>query len=222
MSETTAGSPRYIVSVHEPEHPGGALVFSFVPKGPDLGGSHDGLPGRIPRFVVEAREQSGGASLDWTRTPDVPDVPARQEIEREILARMRERAIWIERVNALVDRIEGWAIEMGWTTRRVEKKLDDHRIGKHRVPALLMQEDVFRVLLEPVGRSSPGAEGVVDLYLMPAYDDIASLYFYDGRWNLHYLFPGATGVGTTRDADPLPLSKEGLQKVLAEMRLHAA
>jgi hypothetical protein len=85
-----------------------------------------------------------------------------------------------------------------------------------------MQEDTGRVLLEPVGRSAPGAEGVVDLYLMPAYDDIASLYYCGDRWNLHYMFPGTKPVATVREAEALPLSKEALEKVLAEMRQNAA
>ena len=39
------------------------------------------------------------------------------------------------------------------------------------------------------GALAPGTEGVIDLYLMPAYDDIASIYYSGDRWNLHYLFP---------------------------------
>ena len=85
-----------------------------------------------------------------------------------------------------------------------------------------MQEGTCRALLEPVGRSAPGAEGVVDLYLMPAYDDIASLYFYDNQWNLHYPFPGTPPLATAREAAGVPLSKETLQKVLEEMKQHAA
>jgi hypothetical protein len=65
-------------------------------------------------------------------------------------------------------------------------------------------------------------EGVVDLYLMPAYDDIASLYFYDGQWHLHYLAPGTPVVGNMREARAKPLSKDTLQEVLEEMRRHAA
>ena len=42
--------------------------------------------------------------------------------------------------------------------------------------------------MEPVARSSPGIEGLVDLYLLPAYDDIASLYHYSGKWHVHYYF----------------------------------
>ncbi len=138
------------------------------------------------------------------------------------MAWMKDRANWIERVNALVDQVEQWAKEMGWSTRRVEKKLDDPWIGKHRVPALLMQEDLCRVLLEPIGRSSPGTEGLVDLYLMPAYDDIARLYYDGHQWKLYYMFPGAKPAVTVNNAESNPLSKETLAKVLAEMRQHAA
>ena len=106
-----------------------------------------------------------------------------------------------------------------WTGPPVawKKELDDARIGEHRVPSLLMQEDTCRLHLEPVGRSAPGAEGVVDLYLMPAYDDIATLYYYNGRWNLHYFFPRAPEVAAVRNTEAMPLSKETFAKVLAEM-----
>jgi len=63
---------------------------------------------------------------------------------------------------------------------------------------------------------------VVDLYLMPAYDDIASLYYYGNQWNLHYMFAGAKPVATVREAEAMPLSKETLEKVLAGMRENAA
>ena len=56
--------------------------------------------------------------------------------------------------------------------------------------------------------------------LMPAYDDIASLYYEDGRWTLHYL-SGGTGAANPREAPAKPLSQETLQEVLAEMRQHA-
>jgi hypothetical protein len=143
-------------------------------------------------------------------------------MEKEAQARITARAAWIDSVKALVDQVEAWARDMQWSTRRVEKRLDDDWIGKHRVPALLMQEETCGILLEPVGRSSSGAQGVVDLYLMPAYDDIASLYYYENRWNLHYMFPGSKSVATISAAEAVPLSKEALEKVLAEMRRNAA
>ena len=62
---------------------------------------------------------------------------------------------------------------------------------------------------------------MVDLYLMPAYDDIASLYYYQDRWNLHYMFHGTKPVATVRDAAATVFSKESLEKVLTEMRQNA-
>ena len=63
--------------------------------------------------------------------------------------------------------------------------------------------------------------GIVDFYLMPAYDDIARLFFYDDGWQLHYMFPGAPAVATTREDEPWPLSKETFQNVLEAMTRNA-
>jgi hypothetical protein len=100
--------------------------------------------------------------------------------------------------------------------------MNDSRLGAHEAPALLMQKETSRVLLDPVARFAPGADGVVDLYLMPVYDDIASLYLVDGQWQLHYMFPGAPAVPTIRQAQTCSLSKDPIAKVLDEMSINAA
>jgi hypothetical protein len=56
---------------------------------------------------------------------------------------------------------------------------------------------------------------------MPAYDDIASLYYYSNQWNLHYNSLRGTNA-VAPEAEGMVLSKETLGKVLAEMRQHAA
>jgi hypothetical protein len=84
-------------------------------------------------------------------------------------------------------------------------------------PALILQKETVRVMLEPIARFATGVDGVVDLYLMPAYDDIASLYFYDDGWQLHYMSPKSPTVNTMREAEHKPLSKESLQAVLEDM-----
>ena len=207
---------KYVVSGYEAEA-GGPVVFTFVPKGLQHERGQGGVPKRVPQYIVAVQGTPGNLDFDWSGSPDHPD-SARAEIQAEITVRMRERFAWIARVTELVADVEQWARELGWSTKRVEKKLDDARVGTHRVPALLMQADTCRLILEPVGRSAPGTEGVVDLYLMPAYDDIASIYHYGGRWNLHYVFPDQTPVATVREAKALPLSKETLERVLEEMR----
>ncbi len=128
---------------------------------------------------------------------------------------------WLTRVTTLVQDLENWAGKLGWSTRRIDKELDDAQIGKHNVPALLIQDGPVRVFVEPIARSAPGAEGVVDLYLMPAYDDIASLYFVDGKWQVHYMHPESRTVATIRDAESKPLSKETFQQVLEAMSANA-
>jgi hypothetical protein len=217
MSEQRTNGQSYTVSVDQPDVAGGELVFTFTPKAAAQQTARD----RTPRFILAARQEESGVVFNWSDTPDDPK-SAGAQMEQEALARIRVRAAWLERVNALVDQVETWAKELNWATRRVEKKIEDSFIGDHRVPALVMQEDTYRILLEPVGRSTAGAEGVVDLYLLPAYDDIATLFYYNERWNLHYVFPNTAPVASVREAEAMPLTKEALDKVLAELRQSAA
>ena len=145
----------YMVSSYEPEGTSETLVFTFVPKDRPQERGLGGAPKRAPRFVVGVRLGLAGLDFDWSDSPDNPGV-AGADIQAEITTRIRERAVWIGRVNELVAIVENWAKELGWATRRIEKKLDDARVGKHRVPALLMQADTCRIMLEPVGRSRQG------------------------------------------------------------------
>lgn len=107
---------------------------------------------------------------------------------------------WVARVTALVDLVEGWAKELGWATRRVPKRIEDDEVGTHQVPALQMQEGTTRLLLEPLGRTGIGIEGVVDLYEMPAFDDVARLVYRDGGWYVGHPPGEATEVPLTRDS----------------------
>ena len=139
----------------------------------------------------------------------------------EIAVRESLKAEWLESLNALVESIEGWSRELGWSTRRIEKKLDDPEIGAYQAPALLMQEETTRALLDPIGRSTPGSEGVVDLYLMPAFDNIARFYHRDGQWWLHHATPETRGDGAILEIKPASLSKESLRGVFESMKKNA-
>lgn len=132
------------------------------------------------------------------------------------------RGEWIDRLNKLVGDIETWAESFDWSTRRIDKSMKDPLIGPYKAPGLLMQKEFARILLDPISRATPGSSGVVDIYLMPALDDIASLYFYDGRWNVHYRLPNNEAAATIRDAQPKPLTKETLAEVLDGMARHGA
>jgi hypothetical protein len=139
----------------------------------------------------------------------------------DAVRRARELQAWYARLLPLIRSIDEWGKESEWSTRRISKGLDDPIIGHYEAPALLLQQETLRVLVEPVGRSSPGTEGVVDIYLLPAYDDIATLYYYQGQWQLHYLFPNTPISATIDTVQPRALSKETLTEVLDEMKKHA-
>ena len=129
---------------------------------------------------------------------------------------------WLNRLQALTSNVRMWADQLDWSTRLIAKKMKDSRLGTYEAPSLMMQKETTRALLDPVARFAPGTDGAVDLYLMPAYDDIASLYFIDGQWRLHYLMSGERARVTTGDREYRPLSKEVLAEVLDEMLAHAA
>jgi hypothetical protein len=132
------------------------------------------------------------------------------------------REEWLSRLADLTSMVKGWAEELDWSTRQIVKKMKDSRLGLYEAPALLMQKETIRVLLDPVTRFAAGADGVVDLYLMPAYDDIASLYFVNGEWRLHYMFSDSPTVATIWQAESCPLSRDAIARVLSEMSAHPA
>jgi hypothetical protein len=96
------------------------------------------------------------------------------------------KAKWLSHLNTLVDEVGGWARASGWRTRQIAKTVNERRLGEYKVPVLLMEKDTVEIVLNPVARFVPGADGAVDLYVAPAYDDIASLYLKHNQWVVHY------------------------------------
>ncbi|MBV8383984.1 MAG: hypothetical protein JOZ63_15345, partial [Planctomycetaceae bacterium] len=132
------------------------------------------------------------------------------------------RAAWLNRLSALVDSVQGWAEELGWSTRRIDKQMEDSQLGPYEAPALILQQDLTRVLLDPIASSAPHTEGVVDLYRMPAYDDVASLYYYDDNWHVHDQAAGTSSAAAIREAQAKPLSMETFREVLEELKRHVS
>jgi len=129
---------------------------------------------------------------------------------------------WLADLGDLVRKVKSWAEQSGWKTREITKSMKDSVLGEYRAPALLMQRETVEVILNPVSRFVPGADGAVDLYLIPAYDDIAGLYFMDGEWKLHYVFHDASAATKVREPEVMTLSKRTLVRVLDEIAAHAA
>ncbi len=128
---------------------------------------------------------------------------------------------WLAQLEGLVKEIKGWVERSGWKTREITKAMRDSVLGEYRAPALLMARETIEVILNPVSRFVPGADGAVDLYLMPAYDDIANLHLVEGEWKVYFVFRDAPATDGLREPEALPLSEETIRRVLDEIAANA-
>ncbi len=143
----------------------------------------------------------------------MPTTDARPEIDSDAVKRE-----WLDRLGTLVDEVKGWAQASGWRTRRIDKTVTERGLGTYKVPVLLMEKDTVEVVLNPVARFVPGANGAVDLYVAPAYDDIASLYFEGDHWVLHYADrPDSMAPGSVVEIKPQPYTERTIRTILDGM-----
>lgn len=204
----------------------GVITFTFMPRLIMPARRLDRPPERVPLYLysVDVRGRDEGMTFEWHLMPDVPPLETfgftQQELEDDIRDRIPVWEEWRARVNALVDQLEQWARDHGWATKRVPKTLSDKKIGEHKVTALLMQQDTIRALLEPVSRTAAGVSGLVDLYLMPGYDDVANLYYQDGVWRIQYDLSKQANHSASKEDESKLLSQGTFTAALGQMRQH--
>jgi hypothetical protein len=129
---------------------------------------------------------------------------------------------WLGHLERLVQDVKSWAEAAGWRTRRITKTVNERQLGKYEVPVLLMEKDTVEVVLNPVARLVPEANGAVDLYLSPAYDDIASLYFEGDHWVVHYSEPpNPFATESMVEITPRPYSEATIRAILDGMAASA-
>lgn len=132
------------------------------------------------------------------------------------------KAEWLDRLEGLVQDVQSWAQAEGWRTRRITKTVRERRLGKYEVPVLLMEKETVEVVLNPVARFVPEADGAVDLYLSPAYDDIASLYFESGQWVVHDGDrPDPSETNRVVEIKRRPCNEATIRGILGRMAAHA-
>jgi hypothetical protein len=137
------------------------------------------------------------------------------------MAMSEQREQFQGRVEALVSRFEGEVDRREWITRRYPKRMRDEAREVYEVPALYLQKGPTSLLLGPIGYDVPGAEGAVDLYVMPTYDPAAGVYFENGQWLIHYNFrPGQTEPESVSEDEAVPLSFETINQVLNSIADH--
>ncbi len=99
-----------------------------------------------------------------------------------------------KQVEQVVNEFESSLSARDWTMRRDPKRMRDEAGDVYSVQSLTLINGPVRLLLDPNGYDIPGAEGAIDLYLLPPYDPVATLYLEDGKWYLHSPFPAALGA----------------------------
>ena len=119
---------------------------------------------------------------------------------------------WVAVVTELVERVEGWCKELDWATRRAPKTIkEDKPLVPYEVPMLRMQYWDVQLMLDPTSRFGIRNDGQCDLYIMPAYDDMAVVYRRDGDWFLRERKPGGLG-------EEQPFSRDSLQRLAEVLR----
>jgi hypothetical protein len=211
----------FTVNIRQSAEGADGYHVSYAPRGLQSIRGNGGVVRKVSAdFKAAVQIKEDDTVVRWENIPQDPEATL-EDFEKDSRDRVRLLHDWLIRLSALTRTVETWVKQLGWSTKRIEKPLEDSQIGKYKAPCLLMQEETTKVLLEPIARSAPGTEGLVDLYLMPGYDDIASLYYYGNRWNLHYVARDQKVVADIRDAEARPLTKASLRKILEGMRQNA-
>jgi hypothetical protein len=95
-------------------------------------------------------------------------------------------------------------------------------IVRYEVPVLVLDRGEAEVSLVPVARKVPGADGLVDFYVMPDFDDVASLDLEEGQWCFHYAFhPDPMTTHSEIETERFPLDEASLNRVLNDIATHA-
>lgn len=190
---------------------------AYVPRGLQYSREPGGRPKKVSEYIASVNVRDSDTEVTWTAEPPTGQNDIDQ-FDDDAKARALALDKWLRLLNSLIQSVKDWVTPEDWSTREIEKPMEESDLGSYKVPALLLQKALNKFLLEPVARDAPGSEGLVDLYLMPSYDDIASLYYYKDRWNIHYMEPGIKPKGDIRKEPARPLTKANLLRVLREMQ----
>ena len=204
------------VGIQPPADPAGAYRVTYTPRKPANGRTNGLLPEvNVPDNVSVADVRNG--NVEWVVPP--PDA-WKPGLEVDARVRAEHIAPWLTALDGLFRDIRTWLDGEEWSFRSVTKNIDDSEAGRYPAPALLMQAGTDRLIADPSSRSRDELAGGVDLYIMPQYDDVATLDFLDGAWTILRRFDPEEAGGLGR-GPAVPLTRESLTDLLARMREHA-
>ena len=120
---------------------------------------------------------------------------------------------WESAANALIRRVEDWANESGWITRRESKILTETLLGSYRLDRLYLHAEGNLYILDPLARFVAGGSGTYELSIQPSSNTNAIYRHSDGTWRVLLRSDGDPEVG---EGDPL--SKELFVAAIRELR----
>ncbi len=124
----------------------------------------------------------------------------------------------LRRLDLLMEIVSRWAEGAGWRTRRTTRRMTEPDLGRSEVPLLILERDEVEAVLGPVS----GTGGAVDLYLMPAYDDVVRLIFEEGEWWIRPMNPpDPTSPRLDLATDRLLLNEPIMLRILDALSAHA-
>jgi hypothetical protein len=137
-----------------------------------------------------------------------------EEAFRALLTAIRDVVLaeWLHAVDGLAGNTESWAKELGWVTKRVQRRLSETLLGTYGTPQLLMHAAPNLYVLDPVARFVPGAAGAFDLSVQPSFYTISLYRDFGGVWYAHHDVGQGVNTGK-RDV----WSKDTLQKCVEEL-----
>ena len=130
--------------------------------------------------------------------------------------------VFVSQVKRVVDQFESTLSRQDWMLRHDPKRMRDEAGNVYSIPSLTLFKGPIRLLLDPNGYDIPGAEGVMDLYLLPPYDPVATLYLEHGEWFIHSPFPvNLNAIANATEWTRSPLTKDSISDVLESIVQHA-
>ncbi|MBS0261245.1 MAG: hypothetical protein JSS02_04755 [Planctomycetes bacterium] len=125
-------------------------------------------------------------------------------------------------VERVVCQFEAVLAEMNQLARRDEKRMRDETGNVYSVQSLTIFLGPMRLLLDPNGYNLPGCDGAIDLYLLPPYDPVATLYLEDGEWYIYSADPMPEESATRpTDCGKSALTKKSIATLLESIERNA-
>ncbi len=79
---------------------------------------------------------------------------------------------WLKAAGTILEQAIHWAEARRWPTKLYPRRFTELLIGTYELNRLVFGVEGSQMVLNPVGRFMPGADGMFDLAVMPTYDSI--------------------------------------------------